>query len=411
MKIDDEASIKYLEENYGKNILPLSIGENKYFVGSRPLDLLLFYKKNTSILKLQDSFLKAAEHYNLFSSRLIMIGQNKFALQYCTDAIKINILPPINETFDNINIDDVKKMIVPVKTLPGEPLVAITGIPIKDGVFGGISCSHAITDGIALMLFLYAWSCIIEDRDFLLPSPKRLFKGNPLRSDKIDKVFIPPLSELSDEIQNRVKSDHVKTYAKREYFSDEFLNEIKNKAKSENAEYNISDHQIMTSFLLKKYHNYILPDTDKLRSTTPFDIREIHPDIDSMYIGNAVCMSYTEFTKDEIDKMSIYEIANRLKKSINSVRNENYIKKIIYLSKYGIEWDDDFINSPASDTSNDIVSVNLTHFNDLESMFLGPDIGSILYISSPAPNQTSFVILKEKSGRIFAEITGRYPLT
>ena len=65
----------------------------------------------------------------------------------------INLLPPINATFDNINIDDIKKMIVHVKTLPGEPLFAVTGIPIKDGIFGGISCSHAVGDGISLTSF------------------------------------------------------------------------------------------------------------------------------------------------------------------------------------------------------------------------------------------------------------------
>jgi len=58
-----------------------------------------------------------------------MIGHNKFALQYCTDGIKISVLPPMDVTFDKINIDDIKKMMVHVKTLPGEPLLAITGIP------------------------------------------------------------------------------------------------------------------------------------------------------------------------------------------------------------------------------------------------------------------------------------------
>ena len=407
--IDKEAKIKYLEENLGKNILPLPVFEES-LPGTNPNEVLLFYKKRTPVLKLKESFFKAAEYYNLFSSRLIMIDHDKFALQYCTDGIEYNLLPPINTTSDNINIDDIKKMMVHVKTLPGEPLLALTGIPIKDGVLGAISCSHVIADGISLILFLYVWGCIIEGKDFPLPSPQRLFKGDPISSDKIDKALIPPLSELSNAIQNRVKLDsNVKTYAKREYFTDEFLNDIKHKAKSENEKYIISNNQIINSFLLKKYHDRILPDTDRIRLRVPINLRDIHPDIDSLYIGNAFFISFTEFTKDEINKMSIPQIAYRLKESIKKARNENYIKELAYLSKHGVEFKPDiFKNYPPYNVDTDILSTNLTHLNDLESLGLGSDIGSILYVSSGSV-QANFTMLKEKSGRTFAQITGRYP--
>ncbi|MCX5849950.1 MAG: acyltransferase [Deltaproteobacteria bacterium] len=401
--------LTYLEKNYGTNILPLSIVENEDLPGTNPMEVLGFYKKETSLLRIKESLFKTVEHYNLFSSRLIMIDHNKFALQYCTNGFEYNALPFINTTFDNINIDDIKKMIVNVKTLPGEPLFAVTIIPIKDGVFGGISCSHAIADGFSLLLFLFSWGCIKDGNSFPFPSTQRLFKGNPISFDKIDKVFIPPLSELSNEIQNRVKYvNNIKLYSKKEYFSDEFLNEIKNKAKLENAKNIISDNQIIISFLLKKYHDHIMPDTDRIRLRNPINIRDVHPDIDSSYIGNAYFDSITEFTKDEINKMSIYEIAYRLKESIINTRNENFIKEISYLSKYGIEFKTDIFKTyPTYNIDTDIVSSNLTHVGDLESLGLGSDIGSILYMSSPA--QTGFSMLKEKGGRIFAQITSRYP--
>lgn len=409
-KPDNKINIQYLEDHYGKSILPLPICDNEIRVGSKPMEDLLFYKKGTSVLKLKESLFETIKYYNLFSSRLIRIDNNKFAIQYCTDGVSINVLPPLNATFDNINIDDIKKMMVHVKTLPGEPLFAVTGIPIKNGILGALSCSHAIGDGISLMIFLFAWGRIIEGKDFPLPSPQRLYKGHPVRSDKIDKAFTPPLSELSAEIQNRVKLVDVKTFSKKEYFSDEFLNEIKNKAKSENAEYIISNNQIIISLLLKKYHNQILPDTDTIRIFNPINLRDIHPDIDSMYIGNAFFNSFTEFTKDEIDNMSAYQIAHRLKESINHARDVNFVKKIAYLSDYGeIEIKEDMFTQypPSGDMDKDIISSNLTHFNDLESLGLGSNIGAILDIGSTA--QTGFTMLKEKSGRIVAQITSRYP--
>jgi len=411
MEINKE-NIAYLEENYGKNILPLSNFENNYFPGTNPLEILLFYKKGTSIEKLEKLFFKTIEYYNIFSSRLIMIEPKKFALQYCTDGVVTSVLPPVNETFDNINIDDIKKMIMHVKTLPGEPLFAVTGIPIKDGILAGVSCSHAIGDGISLMLFLYAWNCMIEGKEFPLPSPQRRFKGNPINSDKIDKVFTPPLSELSKGIQNQFNNvNTIKTHTTKEYFSDEFLTEIKNKAKSENAKLMISNHQIMTSFLLKKYHHHILPNTDKIVLRSPISLRDIHPDIDSLYMGSANFNSFTEFTKEEIDKMSITDIAYQLKESMIRMRCENYAKEISFLSRYGLEINTDILDKthPSYDIETNIVSSNLTHLNDLESLFMGSNVGNILHIGLLV--QTGFTMLKEKSGRIFAQITSRYPFT
>lgn len=401
----------HLEEHYGKDILPLSVLENSVCPGSEPMEILIYYKKATSVEKLKGSLLKAVEHYNLFSSRLIMTGRDEFALQYCTDGVEINVLPPLDVAFDGINIDEIKKIMVHVKTLPGEPLLVATGIPIKDGILGAISCSHAIGDGISLMLFLFTWSCIVEDKNFPLPSPQRLFKGKPSYYDRIDKVFLPPLSALNQQVRDRLeRAGKTKKYSTKENFSDDYLTDIKNQARLENNEVIISDNQIITAFLLKKYHDIILPDAGRIIVRVPVNIREIHPGIDALYIGNAYFDSVTEFAGKEIEKMPVTHVAYRLKESIMHSRKESFVKQIAYLSEYGIEFRPEMLQKyPPYNAETDIVSSNLTHLGDLESLGLGSNIGSLLNISPPA--QTSFTILKEKNGSTFAQITSNYPLS
>ncbi len=397
---------QYVKNNYGKNILPFSIVENENMPGSNPIEVLFFYKKENYYLKFNETLDELIKHYNLFSSRLIMIDRDKFALQYCTDGVKRMMLPFINDTCNNINIEDIKHKMLHIKTLPGEPLLAVTAIPVKDGIFCGVSCSHGVADGISLLLFLFSWGCIAEGKKFPLPSTQRLYQGSPVDFDTIDKAFIPSLSELNNRIQNRIQENkEVKLHYKREQFSDDFLDKIKGK---ENSKIMISNNQIITSFLLKKYHDHIMPDTDRIRLRIPVDLREVHPAIDSLYVGNAYYVCIIEFTKDEINEMSIYQIAHRLKESISKARNKNFIQQIVYLSEYGIEFKPDIDKYYSSyNLHTDIVSTNLTHINDLESLGLGSNIGSVLYMGVTV--QTSFVMLKEKSGRIFAEITSRYP--
>jgi hypothetical protein len=411
MEMDKEKMTR-LKENYGKNILPLSHFENNYFPGTNPLDIIGYYKREISHSKIEETFFKAVKLYNLFSSRLIMIDDKKFALQYCTDGAQLHILQPLNVTVQDINLDEIKSRLIHVKTLPGEPLFAMTVIPLKDGYLGCMSCSHAVSDGIGLMLFGFAWNCMVEGKDVLLPSPQRLFTGDPIDSGQIDRTFTPPLSELGKGIQNQFNNvNPIKTYTTNEYFSDEFLNEIKNQSGSENSKYSISSHQIMTACLLKKYHHHLLPDTDKIVLRSPINLRDIHPDIDAMYLGSANFNSFTEFTKDEIEAKSITKIASCLKESMLRMRNETYAKEIAFLSPYGLEINTDILDNthPHYNIETNIVSSNLTHLHDLESLFLGPNVGGIIYMGLVV--QTGFTILKEKSGRIFAQITSRYPFS
>jgi len=105
--------------------------------------------------------------------------------------------------------------------------------------------------------------------------------------------------------------------------------------------------------------------------------------------------------------MSILHIARRLKESVTNARDNNFIKKILYLSKYGIELKADIIkNYSFYNVDTDIVSSNLIHLNDPQSLGLSSNLVNILYISA---SPTSFIMLKEKDGSMIAQITSRHP--
>lgn len=298
---------------------------------------------------------------------------------------------------------------VHVKTLPGEPLFAVTGFSTQDGTVGAVSCSHAVADGISFFLFLFAWVSIIDGNPFSRPSKQRLFTGSPLNSGHIDKMFKPSLSKLSNVIQNRIHyENNIKTYRHTDYFTCEFLNDIKKHAKRGNGDDCISNNQIINAVLMKKYHQHLLPDTRKIVMRNPVNLRDVHPDIDPLYIGNAYLDCTTEFTKDEVENLSVYDIARRLKESIHNAKNENFVRDMAYLSKYGIEFKSDIFNHYSPDNiKTDIVSSNIAHLHDLESMGMGSNILDILHVDSAV--QTGFVILKENSRLILVQTTGMYP--
>jgi len=54
---DHQAKTAYLEQHYGKDILPLSAFEQT-MPGSEPIEILFFYKKDTPVSKLRASLLK-----------------------------------------------------------------------------------------------------------------------------------------------------------------------------------------------------------------------------------------------------------------------------------------------------------------------------------------------------------------
>ncbi|MBN1364601.1 MAG: hypothetical protein JW976_07345 [Syntrophaceae bacterium] len=407
MKLNKE-QIAYVEENLGKTILPLNIVENEDLIGTNSLEILFFWRRGSTHQEGIDSIFKAMDHYNLFSSRLIMIGDNQYALQYCTDGARIHTMRNLDVPHDSIDIEDVRKMLVDVKTLPGEPLYALTLIRTTDGAFVGIRSSHAAGDAFSAIFLCYIWKCAIEGTDFPPPSTQRLFKGKPVFFNKVDKVFSPPLSELGETIQKRLKLGALKTYSKNEYFTDEFFKEIKNQAKAENEKYIISNHQIMTSFLLKKYNDSLLPKTEKIVLRTPINLRDIYSDLHPMYMGNAYFASLTEFTKDEINKMSIPQIAYRLTEAVNKAKDKENVKKVMYLSEYGIEFKPEvFKNYIPFNVETDISATNLTQLSDPASVGLDNSLVNILYMGSPALN--CFIFLNQKN-TLFAQVNSLNPL-
>jgi len=67
MKLSQE-QMAYLEENMGKTILPFSNFENKIRLGTEAIEVLLYYKKDWTPPQYFEAFVKAANHFNLFSS-------------------------------------------------------------------------------------------------------------------------------------------------------------------------------------------------------------------------------------------------------------------------------------------------------------------------------------------------------
>ena len=165
----------------------------------------------------------------------------------------------------------------------------------------------------------------------------------------------------------------------------------------------------MTSFLLKKYHDAMLPKTEKIVLRTPINLRDIYPDLHPMYMGNAYFASLTEFTKDEINKMSIPQIAYRLTESVNKAKSKDNVKKILYLSEYGIEFKPEvFKDYSPFNMETDISSTNLSQLSDPASIGLDNSLVNILYMGSPALN--CFIFLNQKN-TLFAQVNCLSPLS
>jgi len=191
-------------------------------------------------------------------------------------------LTPMDKNFADVNIEDIKKKVVKVKHYPDEPLLSLTVIKLKDGSVGRSQLFTCRLRRHYVYPVPFSLGMFHRRHPTFATVSSKIIKGKPISSDKIDKVFIPSLSELSDEIKERLKSVDEKIYTKREYFPDELLDDIKKKAKLENEKYNISNNQIMNALILKNYYKQMLPGADKIRLRTPINLRDVHPDIDSM---------------------------------------------------------------------------------------------------------------------------------
>ncbi len=315
-------------------ILPVSEYDAQ-FIGRTSVNFLLHFAQALDIERVEAAFWEVLEHYNTFASRVVQDGPEAFSIQYDPFAPTFRVAKTLTNWIRETDFTSkgVDILIDEVESIPGGPQITVVLTPVPDGMVLGLSISHVLVDGLSLGLLIASWSKIIHGEDFPRPSPQRIFPHIPNAREVTSPQPPPPPAEwpLPSWVEARRKQRMIPNFHRTLYFTHEEVAGIRREATSDET-----DFKILLAHLLKERALAMAPASDVIIVIIPSDLRLDHPDVDPLYIGNALSQGVCVFSKAELRDCSLAEISSRISATVRNARDPEHLREIIKVGPTGI---------------------------------------------------------------------------
>lgn len=202
---------------------------------------------------------------------------------------------------------------------PGEPLLKLTLVSTPGGSTLAMSLSHLVGDGYSYFRFLTSLADAFHGRPVTAPSNFRQALHFEL-PDRAEPVSSARLFRTTGYIYPRPPSP-AQTQSGRFHLSASELKELKREANS--AARDLTLNHVVMAELLRRFQESIPLHRGRLIVRCPVDYRRSYPilrDLPADYFGNAVCDAVASFDPAAFRKLSLGEIASRIRHSIRQVQ-------------------------------------------------------------------------------------------
>lgn len=305
--------------------IPLSPMDYYFFRRSLyTIQFVFEYQGHLNLQKFNKSIEKAINSFQAVSSRIKVISDYEIALEtgYPVSAKSRSLEkePALSSP------DEIESFLEPVENVEGNSLVniLITYTPTRS--FVGFSFSHMLGDGTSFFSFLNCLSKLSCSVKFEGTSSNR---RDLLQISRLNDAGTEELFDATGYITPRPKNPDKFSL---EVFkvSNQELNERKRDCTNQGAV--VSSNDILMADLAKRFHRDIPSHKNQFIVRCPVDYRNtfgLPPD----YFGNAVRDAVAVFEVGEIDKLSLQEIAVRMRQSIQSIDRKSVEKSLICLDQ------------------------------------------------------------------------------
>jgi len=370
-------------------MLPLSDLEVG-MIGAPPIDLLLRYQVRLDPEMVERGFREALRQADVFASRLVQLGDDRFGLVSDPEGATFTVRPPASAEHTAFELDAHGALMERVRGLPGDPLVAASCTPLTDGTLVGLSVSHVVGDGGSLVRFMAMWIAAARGIAVTWPDSRRSYRHG--------SVAAPPPSPpppLPDAIARRAAFYRaLRRECRSELVTSDEVEALWRRCQEHDG--SVTRQQAVVAHLLKKHAAAMVPDASHVRVRTPVDIRGLHPAVSWDYLGNAFVDALVGFTRAQLESASVAELAAAIGASIAEIRDPARLARRLSWTEHGLE-------QPAAPgepiaPESDIVCSNLAKLGSV--VHTGADFGSgpavSTHIAFIAP--TGFILTSNVDG-------------
>ena len=301
--------------------------------GSQPITFAFYYHDYLDLKKMKDGLDYTLKYFPLLPSQLIQVSE--FEYQYLLQENGLLFeTHQADSTFQNS--DNIEKYIIPVNSVPGQPLSKIALIRTSRGSVLAVSISHALVDGYSYFHFLSSWARVCRGENFIQPSLDR-------------KVFVQNTAETINEVDplqlytrgGLFYTDHsrhqqpVQSHPEKIYISDATIrSSLEELNKESQLSFTVND--LITAMLWQKYlpgWTREIDDPDTF-ITCPFDFRRVLTDFPKNYFGCALCFATASIDLLSLRKASLGELALLIRNSVTRIKDDHILSSMQTLENF-----------------------------------------------------------------------------
>jgi shikimate O-hydroxycinnamoyltransferase len=314
-------------------LIPLSSIDHVFTgIGSYPIEFIFAYQRKLDEKALRSSLLEIVRHFPPISSKLVKLADQEYGFELSSDGLMFDV----RESKNHFEESDKKyEYINPVNTVEGDPLTKIRLTHTPGGSVLGVSISHAIADGFSYFHFLSSWAKLYQGKSFFPPIHQRpLLVANQA---KIPKIPITSQDVLRDaglfleEKREVIKKEDLR-WESRIFYYRELKETLAEEQK--NIETRLSFNDIITAQLSKEYLSKWQANEQRKTCyiSCPVDFRRILDGFPKTYFGNAVSLATTAIDMEELNSISLSELAIRIRTNVKKVVKERIDTNITCLT-------------------------------------------------------------------------------
>ncbi|MFQ5932077.1 MAG: acyltransferase [Nitrospiraceae bacterium] len=293
--------------------------------------------------RLRYSLRKSLTYFPPLRSRLVRVGETDLSLK-ADDAALESTVDFATRVVDDLNLDGMDPLLQwvdPVTTAENELLFKIVLNKSTTRTYLSVSMSHALGDVYSLVCFLVAWAKTYQGGTFDPPSCDRsvlddrlVTSYDQLTSEIIFRDTGYVLSTPDARKPSKLKKETLK-------FSASDLDYLKRKTEAEERGLSLND--VLAAHLLKRFHVYVMSSEDStVIVRCPVDFRRLHPNLSSRYFGNAFRDAVVEFDKNVLQRMSVGEVALRIRRAVSEIDARNVLRSLSCFNQLRMKFGLDF---------------------------------------------------------------------
>ena len=295
------------------------------FEGANPMDMLVHFEmpKNPLLVNtLRDVVQESLQFFTLFSAKLV-VADGRYYLMYSGASPLVTLREECFWNPDVFNLADMGRYMRRVRSVPGESLFHVTLTPTQSGILFGVSLSHIVADGSALVHFIKSVMSVVMGQPALASSHLRSFQ----RCGKM----LTQYSESADQ-------SHPSLMEVPRYYQDFCLDNDSLEAllREHGSALLAPRHAVLSAYVLKHYLGYFYRGTAQVRLRTACDLRDRFPSIKRNYLGNAFIDVVVSFDYVHLLAMTIGEVAEQIDEQMRVALSQQAVMQGFRMTAQGV---------------------------------------------------------------------------